>query len=125
MAVIFVSKLEKLTHKIYNDFYRKPIPMKLDMTRQQEYYSAYKCHICGGELNHDRVRDHCHFTGVYRGAAHNRCNLQCRKPMIFQSYFIIFRVMMRICLLNNLRDCQEDCPAFHRQKRNISHFPRR
>ena len=93
--------------------------MKLDMTRQQEYYSATKCHICGGELNDDKVRDHCHFTGVYRGAAHNRCNLQCRKPMIFQSHFIIFRVMMRICLLNYLRDCQADCPAFHRQKRNI------
>ena len=87
VAVIFVSKLEKLTHKIYNDFYRKPIPMKLDMTRQQEYYSANKCHICGGELNHDRVRDHCHFTGVYRGAAQNRCNLQCRKPMILPVIF--------------------------------------
>ena len=87
VAVIFVSKLEKLTQKIYNDFYRKPIPMKLDMTRQQEYYSANKCHICGGELNHDRVRDQCHLTGVYRGAAHNRCNLQCRKPMILPVIF--------------------------------------
>ena len=87
VATIFVSKLEKLTHKIYNDLYRKPIPMKLDMTHQQEYYSATKCHICGGELNDDRVRDHCHFIGVYRGAAHNRCNLQCRKPMILPVIF--------------------------------------
>ena len=87
VAVIFVSKLEKLTHKIYNDFYRKPIPMKLDLTRQQEYYSATKYHICGGELNDHRVRDHCHYTGVYRGAAHNRCNLQCRKPMILPVIF--------------------------------------
>ena len=38
VAAIFVSRLESMTHKIYNDFYRKPIPMKLDMTRQQEYY---------------------------------------------------------------------------------------
>ena len=27
-----------------------------------------------------KVRDHCHFTGKYRGAAHNLCNLKYRKP---------------------------------------------
>ena len=27
-----------------------------------------------------KVRDHCHFTGKYRGAAHNQCNLQFKKP---------------------------------------------
>ena len=34
-----------------------------------------------------KVRDHCHFTGKYRGAAHNSCNLQCRKPMIVPEIF--------------------------------------
>ena len=93
VAAIFVSRPESITHKIYNDFYRKPIPMKLDMKRQQEYYSDTKCHICGGELNgersggDDKVRDHSHFTGRYRGAAHSRCNLQCRKPMILRVIF--------------------------------------
>ena len=27
-----------------------------------------------------KIRDHCHFTGRYRGAAHNLCNLKYRKP---------------------------------------------
>jgi len=26
------------------------------------------------------VRDHCHFSGQFRGAAHNKCNLLFRKP---------------------------------------------
>ena len=34
-----------------------------------------------------KVRDHCHFTGQYRGAAHNSCNLQCKKPMILPVVF--------------------------------------
>ena len=38
------------------------------------------CWICEGELGSDKVRDHCHYTGKYRGAAHNKCNLKYKKP---------------------------------------------
>ena len=27
-----------------------------------------------------KVRDHCHYTGKYRGAAHNNCNLSYKTP---------------------------------------------
>ena len=30
--------------------------------------------------NKKKGRDHCHFTGKFRGAAHNICNLQFKKP---------------------------------------------
>ena len=33
------------------------------------------------------MRDHCHFTGNYRGAAHNECNLSCRKPLLLPVIF--------------------------------------
>ena len=40
------------------------------------------CLICKEPLLrkwfHDSVRDHCHITGKYRGAAHNACNLKLR-----------------------------------------------
>ena len=49
--------------------------------------------------NDKKVRDHCHFTGKYRGAAHNACNLNYkaskRIPVVFyngstyDSHFII------------------------------------
>ena len=87
VAAIFVSKLEKVTNKIYNDFYRRPIPLRLTKQEQISFDKAETCHTCKKELLSDKVRDHCHFTGQYRGAAHNICNLQCRKPMILPVIF--------------------------------------
>ena len=70
VAKIFVNKLSKVTNKIYNDFYRRPIPLRLTRAEQKLFDEAETCHICKKELLSDRVRDHCHFTGKYRGAAH-------------------------------------------------------
>ena len=36
---------------------------------------------CATPLGVNKVRDHCHITGNYRGAAHSECNLNYRiKP---------------------------------------------
>ena len=45
--------------------------------------AAEKCDICLKEFNgpkNKKVRDHCHYTGLYRGTAHNNCNLKYRIP---------------------------------------------
>ena len=57
-------------------------PKKMIFTREDEkqFNTASDCWICGEELGNDRVRDHCHYTGRYRGAAHNSCNLKYSKP---------------------------------------------
>ena len=39
------------------------------------------CYICKMEFNNNdkknyKVRDHCHYTGKYRGAVHKICNLR-------------------------------------------------
>ena len=39
------------------------------------YEKATHCHICEKFLGKDKVWDHCHFTGKYRGAADNACLL--------------------------------------------------
>ena len=87
ISATFVSKLAKVTNRIYNDFHCRPIPLKLTPAEQESFNKAETCHICKKELRTDKVRDHCHFTGKYRGAAHNSCNLQCRKPMILPVLF--------------------------------------
>ena len=33
------------------------------------------------DKNYRKVRDHCHFTGKYRGAAHSICNLRSNVPI--------------------------------------------
>ena len=55
---------------------------KMVFTKENEkqFNMASDCWICGEELGNDRVRDHCHYTGCYRGAAHNTCNLKYSKP---------------------------------------------
>jgi len=42
------------------------------------FTDATDCYICRETLNDDRVRDHYHITGKYRGAAHNACNVKLR-----------------------------------------------
>ena len=87
VAKIFVEKIVETTKSIYEDFYKKPKTMIVTPAVQKDFKSAVNCHICELKLGKDRVRDHCHFTGKYRGAAHNRCNLMCRKPRILPVIF--------------------------------------
>ena len=78
----FVEMLEKDIIEIAN------IPAKKMIFGEKEearFNKETKCWICKGEFKKDndknkKVRDHCHFTGRYRGAAHNKCNLEYKKP---------------------------------------------
>ena len=56
------------------------------LTRQEiiAHNNAKTCFICEkafvDDENNIKVRDHCHCTGTYRGAAHNTCNLEYKVP---------------------------------------------
>ena len=51
------------------------------------YDNSTLCHICNEELGNDRVRDHCHLSGKFRGAAHEICNLKYNVPKFFPVVF--------------------------------------
>lgn len=53
----------------------------------KEFYKTKDCSICGKSLDNIKVRDHCHLTGKFRGAAHNSCNL---KYKIIKFFPVIF-----------------------------------
>ena len=47
------------------------------------------CWICRKDFEEGevRVRDHCHFTGKYGGAAHKKCNALFRKSKFVPVFF--------------------------------------
>ena len=74
---VFVKWLEEDVKKIANI---KIKPIKITKEEEKQFYKASDCRICGEALGKDRVKDHCHYTGRYRGPAHNICNLNYSKP---------------------------------------------
>ena len=60
------------------DFKKKTM---IPLTKEEDNYNKENtCYICKNDFNNDKVKDHCHFTGKYRGAAHNTCNLRYKVP---------------------------------------------
>ena len=44
---------------------------------EEDFQSATQCYLCEN-VDHELVRDHCHSTGTYRGAACAKCNSSLR-----------------------------------------------
>ena len=63
-------------------------PMNLSAEEELSFEKAEMCHICNQLLGADRVRDHCHLTGRFRGAAHNACNINCKYQTEQGQFFI-------------------------------------
>src|ERR1043165_4887301 len=83
---IFIDTLIGNIKQIYNEF-KFPKRIIFSKTEKRCFDEAVNCHICGGKVGEDRVRDHCHLTGKFRGAAHNDCNLNYKVPKFFPVLF--------------------------------------
>ena len=62
----------------------------IPLTKKQlkEYKNATKSHICFKPFgDKGKVRDHCHCSGLYRGAAHFGCNLRYKIPSYMSVVF--------------------------------------
>ena len=80
---------ESLRERTINIINFKKKKMKLLTNEQQELYKNAKiCYVCKEKFENKswknkkycKVRDHCHYTGEYRGAAHSIYNLEYRVP---------------------------------------------
>ena len=68
-------------HRLYHAFPERPMN-SLTSNQNERYKKSKRCHICFRPFTekNPKVRDHCHYTGNYRGAAHRNCNLQYKIP---------------------------------------------
>ena len=77
----FCDHIKQEAHRLYHMFPEKPMD-PLTNRQWKSYKRVSKCHICYKPFNFKdpKVRDHCHYTGRYRGHAHSLCNLRYRIP---------------------------------------------
>ena len=86
---MFCKDLKEQAMKIIN--YEKKEMIQLNDEEKETHENQKICYICEQEFctneNNEKefrkmwkVRDHCHYTGKYRGAAHINCNLNYKIP---------------------------------------------
>ena len=77
----FCNYIKGEAHRLYHMFPKLPMG-PLTKKQWKKYKRSTKCHICYKPftLKDPKVRDHCHYTGLYRGPAHSLCNLRYKIP---------------------------------------------
>lgn len=86
---VFIKRLIQDVSYIDSIIKTKKSLKPMTTTQSDDYRSANICHICKQPLLRDKVLDHDHITGEYRGAAHSQCNLLYRAcpfiPVVFHN----------------------------------------
>ena len=88
----FVDEVIKIENKMA--FYFKNTKKDIIMKKEDEedYRKNNICRFCEKFIESDKVRDHCHLTGKYRGPAHSKCNINVTQkqskfiPIIFHNF---------------------------------------
>ena len=86
--MINLVKMFKFIQCIFKEYeYRRNVMKKhfnknLVMTaeRNEEFERSDICWICGKliDIDNDKIRDHCHISGKYRGHSHWMCNISLK-----------------------------------------------
>ena len=75
----FVNEMLTLEN-IASNYFETNLPLEITPEEHQSFQQSKVCWLCERKLDgEDNVRDHDHLTGKYREAAHNKCNLNCKK----------------------------------------------
>ena len=102
----FVNGVKKLENKM--TYYFKDNNKDIVMTEKDEedFKKDNLCRFCEKNVESDKVRDHCHLTGKYRGPAQNTCNSIVTQKQSIYIAFIFHKLSNYDChlFLENLVD---------------------
>ena len=73
---LLVNDLEEVIQTKLRECCSKNSKPILTSEEEKSFQLCKDCRFCSKPLKSDRVRDHCHFTGKYEGAAHSKCNIK-------------------------------------------------
>ena len=80
----FCLDLKEHATKIIDYEKKEMIPLtkkEAKMHNKQKICYIFKKRFCNDDgKKYFKVKDHCHYTGKYRGAAHDICNLRQKTP---------------------------------------------
>lgn len=85
-VIKFIESIQKDVKRLHEVLVRNQ-PIVFTEQDEVNFIKASRCHICECLLWSNKVRDHCHITGRYRGAAHRHCNLQYKIPKFIPIFF--------------------------------------
>ena len=100
----FCKDLTEHATKIIN--YEKKDVIPLTKKEEKHHNKQKVCYICKKEFNtddsdkkHQKVKDHCHYTGKYRSAAHD-IEYQKKSQIVFHNgstydYHFIIKVLVK------------------------------
>ena len=74
----WVFKQQKYCNQIINNHFNEKLKMTIE--DGNNYQNSEDCWICNEKIIEDKVRDHCHITGKYRGPARRQCSLKLKIP---------------------------------------------
>ena len=99
----FVKEIIKLENIMA--FYFKETKKDIIMTKENEedFKNNNICRFCEKEILSEKVRDHCHLTGKYRGPSHNVCNINVNRKIVilYHLHSIILVITIVICFLKS------------------------
>ena len=87
-ADYFVERILNESWEVFEAL-KKVEPMNFTPEDELRFNESEQCSICNEALDWESdviCRDHCHITGVFRGAAHQHCNImmqQQKRPIVF------------------------------------------
>ena len=88
----YVNEVQKLENKMAFKFKNTMKDITMTQKDKEDFENNNICRFCGKNIESDKVRDHCHLTGNYRGPAHNVCNINASQhrsniiPIVFHSF---------------------------------------